>query len=119
MTTRLPLPTFLVLALTAPVSASDLDLTRAVVVSPESLSGPVSKATRMLVEEVEARSMARWGQTEKWPAAGIPVIVVGPADEVGKRLDQLGIRLQTQTRSKPEGYQIGVATGGANPVVWV
>ena len=120
MTTRLSLPTCLVFALSAPALGADLDLTRAVVVTPPELSGPAAKAVRMLVEEVETRSMVRWDRAEKWPAAGTPVVVVGPADEIRKLLDKQGVRLpRAPAQVKPEGYQIGVAADGATPVVWV
>src|SRR5690348_10854364 len=83
----------LLFALSAPTSAADLDLNRAVVVTPPNLSGPAAKAAQMLVEEVEARSMVRWERSEAWPAAGMPVVVIGPADEVRKLLDKQSIKL--------------------------
>ena len=120
MITRLSLLTFLVLALSAPAPAADLDLTRAVVVTPPNLSKPEAKAVRMLVEEVEVRSMASWDRGEKWPAAGTPVVVVGPASEVRKLLDKRGVRLPNPSaQPRPEGYQIGVTADGPTPVVWV
>src|SRR5215470_11397456 len=102
----------LILALlAAPLAAAgpDLDLTRAVVVTPTALSGPPAKAVRMLVEEVEQRSMVRWDRAEKWPAGGTPIVVVGPADGVRDLLERQGVRLPAAARPKPEGYRIGVA----------
>jgi hypothetical protein len=98
---------------------SDLDLTRAVVVTPAGLSGPAAKAVRMLVEEVEHRTMVRWDRIEKWPAGGTPVVVVGPANGVRDLLEQHGIRLPAATQPRPEGYRIGVAGDRTAPVVWV
>jgi len=98
---------------------ADLDLTRAVVITPAGLSGPPAKAIRMLVEEVEQRSMARWERAEKWPADGTPVVVVGLADGVRDLLDRRGVRLPAAVQPKPEGYRIGVDGNGAAPVVWV
>jgi hypothetical protein len=69
MLTRLALPTCLVFALSAPVSAADIALTRAVVVTPPNIAGSAVTAVRMLAEEVEVRSMARWERAEQWPAA--------------------------------------------------
>jgi hypothetical protein len=105
----------------APLAAADpdLDLTRAVVVTPAELSGRPAKAVRMLVEEVEQRSMVRWDRTEKWPAGGTPVVVVGPADGVRDLLDRQGVRLPAAPRPKPEGYRIGVAGDKETPVVWI
>src|SRR5262245_13126801 len=120
MSARLSFSTGLVFVLTVPATAADLDLTRAVVVTPPNLSGPAAKAVRMLAEEVEARSMVRWDHAEKWPAGGTPVVVVGAADGVRKLLDKQGIRVPVPAgRPKPEGYQIGVAAVGTTPVVWV
>src|SRR5262245_49966643 len=111
----------------APLAAAgpDLDLTRAVVVTSAGLSGPPVKAVRMLVEEVEQRSMVRWDRAQKWPAGGTPVVVVGPADGVRDLLGRQGVQLPAVARPRPEGYRIGVASpvasapGGAAPVVWV
>jgi hypothetical protein len=110
-----------VLMWAAPVAAAgpDLDLTRAAVVTPAGLSGPAAKAVRMLVEEVEARSMARWDRPETWPAAGNPVIVVGPGEQVRQLLAARGVKLPASPQPKPEGYQIGTAADGTTPVVWV
>src|SRR5438046_1010438 len=108
MTARLSLPICLVFVLSAPAAAADLDLTRAVVVTPSGLSGPAAKAVRVLVEEVEARSMVRWDRVEKWPAAGAPVVAVGSSDEVRKLLDRQCIKIAAPAgQPKPEGYQIG------------
>ena len=120
MTTRLSLPTCLAFVLSAPAAAADLDLTRTVVVTPPNQSKPAAKAVRMLVEEVEARSLVRWDRAEKWPAAGTPIVVVGAADEVRKLLDKQGMQLPKPAEQlKPEGYLIGAAADGANPIVWV
>ncbi len=119
MISRLTL-TLLALPLAAsPLAAANIDLTRAVVVTPAGLSGPPAKAVQMLVEEVEQRSMVRWDPAEKWPAGGTPAVVVGPADGVRDLLDRQGVRLPAAARPRPEGYRIGVAGGGAAPVVWV
>jgi hypothetical protein len=100
-------------------AGADLDLTRAVVVTPAGLSGPPAKAVRILVEEVEQRSMVRWDRAEKWPSGGTPVVVVGPADGVRDLLDGHGVRLPAVARPAAEGYRIGVCEKGAAPVVWV
>src|SRR5262252_5198395 len=124
----LALLTLALLAAPLATAGPDLDLTRAVVVTPAGLSGPPAKAVRMLVEEVEQRSMVRWDRAEKWPSAGTPVVVVGPADGVRDLLDRHGVRLPARrpaARPAPEGYRIGTASpvasapGGTAPVVWV
>src|SRR5216117_3494819 len=54
-----------------------LDLTRATIVSPASLSRPEQKAIAMLVEEVEKRTQIRWAAASSWPIDGPTVIAVG------------------------------------------
>src|SRR6266496_155968 len=55
-----------------------LDLSKAVVVSPENLSGPEKKALSLLVEEVDKRTNIRWERASSWPSSPTPVIAVGP-----------------------------------------
>jgi hypothetical protein len=100
----------------APLAAAEpLDLTAATVVAPPGLAGPEAKAVRMLVEEVEARSLVRWRVAEKWSADG-PVVVVGPAAGVGKLLQAGGVPAPNDLgEGGKEGYQVG--TSGR--AVWV
>ncbi len=62
----------------ARAAAAEIDLTRAVIVVPDGLSGPEEKAVRVLVEEVEARSGIRWDVMLRWPTGEVPVVAVGP-----------------------------------------
>ncbi|MHB1556574.1 MAG: hypothetical protein ACYC61_03720 [Isosphaeraceae bacterium] len=62
----------------ARADAKEIDLTRAVVVVPDGLSGPEEKAVHVLVEEVEARSGIRWDVMLRWPTGEVPVVAVGP-----------------------------------------
>jgi hypothetical protein len=121
MISRLILALLALSLMAAPLAAADpeLDLTRAVVVTPAGLSGPPAKAVRMLVEEVEQRSMVRWDRAEKWPAVGNPIVVVGMAGDVRSLLDKQGVRLPVAARPRPEGYRIGVTGDRAAPIVWV
>ena len=56
-----------------------LDLSRAVVVTPSSLSGRERKAVDLLVEDVTRRSGIRWKVLERLPAEPVPVVAVGPS----------------------------------------
>jgi hypothetical protein len=58
--------------------AAEIDLTRAVVVVPDGLSGPEEKAVRVLVEEVRSRSGIAWDVMLRWPGVAVPVVAVGP-----------------------------------------
>ena len=60
-----------------------LELRGAVVVTPETLSGPAQKAVRMLIEEVERRSQVRWARVTKRPDGAAAIIIsrsTGPAE---------------------------------------
>ena len=61
------------------VTAAEIDLSRAIVVVPDGLSGPENKAVRLLVEEVRKRSRIGWDVMIRWPSGAVPVIAVGPA----------------------------------------
>src|SRR5689334_23712986 len=56
-----------------------LDLRQAKVVAPPNLSGPEKKAVTMLVEEVQRRTGIRWPVSSASPAAGEPLVVLGPS----------------------------------------
>jgi hypothetical protein len=126
MIARLLLSAVLALVATAePLAAAEpnIDLTRAVVISASNLAKPpalIEQAVRMLVEEVDKRSMIRWERIEKWAPDKRPVIVVGLADGVHKLLDRQGVTHPAPAaRPVPEGYQIGVSADRALPIVWV
>ncbi len=73
------LVSFLLLATSAAFAA---DLTRAVVVAPESLSPREHKAVEMLVDEVAKRSGVTWKIAHDWPADDTAVVAVGPVSAV-------------------------------------
>src|SRR5262249_12435842 len=60
--------------------AGEIDLSRAVVVVPDGLATPESKAVQLLVDDVRRRSHIGWNVMLRWPADDtVPVIAVGPA----------------------------------------
>ncbi len=81
MTTTLTIAMLLLGGATHPprAAAAEIDLSRAVVVVPDGLSGPEEKAVQVLVEEVRARSGIAWDVMLRWPREALPVVVVGPA----------------------------------------
>src|SRR4051794_4457543 len=56
---------------------TSLDLSKATVVAPASLTGPEKKAVTMLAEEVERRTNLRWEIKPDWPDTMGPTILVG------------------------------------------
>src|ERR1039458_1298759 len=101
--------------------AKEIDLSKAVVVVPDGLSGPENKATRLLIEEVRKRSQVEWNILLRWPTRNVPVIAVGPA----RLIDSFPRELREQIPALPlgkekEGFRIQtVAEGNGPPVVTV
>ena len=64
----------------APAGAysSLVDLTRATIVTPSTLTVPERTAVRVLVEEIERRTTVRLPVASHWPNGTIPVIGIGP-----------------------------------------
>src|SRR4051794_37906157 len=83
-----------------------LDLTKAVVVAPEDLSGPEKKALSMLLDEVGRRSGVRWEVAPTLPDHA-PVIAVGQEPALrakGPRLEEWLTRHPAPSGS--EGYRL-------------
>jgi hypothetical protein len=66
-------------ALSSLARGEEIDLSRAVVVVPDGLSGPETKAVQLLAEEVKTRAQIGWDVSIRWPTAAVPVIAVAPA----------------------------------------
>ena len=94
-----------------------IDLSKAVVVVPDGLSGPENKATRLLVEEVRNRSGLEWNVSLRWPKSEVPVIAVGPARLFDTFPRELKEQLPGLTREAKEGYRIQTSAAGKGPPV--
>ena len=91
------------------VPSAALDLSKAVVVSPENVSGPEKKAVTMLVEEVEKRTQIRWERSSSWPPSPTPVIAVGPASALNSFAGEFAEELSNDRGvDGAEGYRIRV-----------
>ena len=92
----------------------EIDMSRAVVVVPDGMSGPENKAVRLLVEEVRARTGITWEVALRWPSSAVPVIAIGPDRLL--RSDTSPIREHIATRPPPgdakEGFRIRTLDGG-------
>lgn len=60
------------------LGAAAADLTKAVVVAPQSLNKQEKKAVEMLVDEVAKRTNVRWQVVDAWPQGDAAVVAVGP-----------------------------------------
>ena len=93
-----------------------IDLTKAVIVVPDGLSGPENKATRLLVEEVRNRSGLEWDVSLRWPKSEVPVIAVGPARLFDTFPHELKEQLPSLTPGNTkEGYVIQTSAAGKAP----
>jgi len=101
-------------------AAAPLDLSKAVVVSPPTLSGPEKKAIQVLIEEVEKRTQVRLPTASVWPAESTPVIAVGPASALKSFAGKHAATLAADRGvAGAEGYRIRVRKDGAAPAVFV
>jgi len=84
------------------------DLTKAVVVAPDSLSPREKKAVVMLVDEVRKRTMVRWTVLNAIPKSqDAPVILVGPQAKIRPLLAPSDVSApKPGEASRAEGYQI-------------
>jgi hypothetical protein len=86
---------------------AELDLSKAVVVTPPKLSPPEQRAVRLLVEEVEKRTLIRWEVSHIWPADSVPVIGVGPVSALASFSGPFAKKIAAQPEVKgAEGFRI-------------
>ena len=99
-------------------ASTELDLSRAVVVTPQDLSGPQRKAVDMLLDEVERHSRLRWSEAHAWPSDGRPVVAVGPASRLPAFAGPYADSWSAKSASLPaEGFTLRVMDGKAVLVV--
>ncbi|MBX3179488.1 MAG: hypothetical protein KF886_19200 [Candidatus Hydrogenedentes bacterium] len=107
-------------SLALPAGAAPLDLFNAVVVTPEPDSTPEQKAVEMLVEEVAARSLARWEVRRELPADNVPVIVVGRHSVLTSYGEAAANAVgEAPAGGKAEGYRVKTVSGRGAPTVLV
>src|SRR5258708_14411075 len=103
----------LVCALALPPTVCGLDLTRAIIVTPASLTKPEQKAVAMLVEEVAKRTAVRWRVEQSIPTDGSAIILVGQTPQL-RNISGAEPFLSNSASSGPaEGFSIRVRTDGA------
>ncbi len=99
--------------------AKPVDLSKAVVVVPDGLSGPENKSVRLLIDEVRNRSRIEWSVSLRWPTHDVPVIALGPA----RLLDSFPRELRERfpaliPATEKEGFRIQTGDeAGTAPVV--
>jgi len=103
------------------MAAEPLDLRQAVVVCPSDLTKAENTAVRMLVEEVEKRTMVRWQVVHEWPDDSVPVVAVGPSSSLKAFAGPLAKAVADRpVKEGAEGYRIFVLTEGRKaPTVFV
>ena len=79
---RLFLPALFVLCCAAACASAAVaeltDITGAVLVTPATMTKAEQNAADMLLDEVEARTGVRWGETHAWPGDAPVVVALGP-----------------------------------------
>jgi hypothetical protein len=100
--------------------SSLIDLTRATIVTPPTLTTTERTAVRVLVEEIEKRTTVRLPVASQWPADTVPAIAIGPL-ATASGWAAAGLRnASPATAPGAEGYRIVVsAAGRAAPTVLV
>ncbi|HEV3447914.1 MAG TPA: hypothetical protein VG099_24970 [Gemmataceae bacterium] len=93
-------------------------------VTPDNLGKPETHAVRMLVEEVQKRTLLRWEVKHAWPTESVPVIAVGPEHALqgfaGQFAGELARRPEGSAAAHAEGFRIVVRKGSAaTPAVLV
>jgi hypothetical protein len=107
-----------------PASGGFLELHKATVFAPNSLTARERKAVQMLVEEVEERTQIRWTVTDVEPspglinARGVAVIAVGPAAALDTLAGSDTDKLISATPG-PEGYRLQTGSRQGIPAVYV
>src|SRR6266516_4263055 len=91
----------------------ELNLAKAVIVSPANLSKQEKKALTLLVEEVEKRTLVRWDISSSWPAESTAVVAVGSVSRLAEFAGPYAEKLAGGQRSiGVEGYHILVEKAG-------
>ena len=109
-------------------SASAIDLSHGVVVTPAKLTRQEQKAVEMLVSEVEKRSQIRWAVTNAWPTASAnnsdtdttAIIAVGQGIGINGLNHPFTKEFAAEKPSTaPEGFRIRTKTGKGAPSVFI
>ena len=99
--------------------ASEIDLSRAVIVAPAGLSGPENKAVQMLTEEVEKRTQIKLGRNVSILTDVTAMIVIIPMSSLKSFAGAFAAQMEFEKDPAAEGYHIRVAKKGAAPIVFV
>src|ERR1051325_4600673 len=98
------------------VREESIDLSSAIIVSPEGAPGPERKAVQMLTEEVMKRTRRRWARETAWPTNDVPIVVVGSSASLQRLAKVRGVEITT--RNAREGYRIWIERA-PHRVVWI
>ena len=95
-----------------------LDLSRAVVVVPQSLREPERNAVGLLVDDVARKPGIRWKVLEQCPGDGCPVLAVGPVASAPAFAGPFARTMAEERGPEPaEGYRIRTAAAGPEVLV--
>jgi hypothetical protein len=97
-------------AASATPAAASIDLRRAVIVTPATTAKAERTAVRVLIEEVEKRSLVRLPVSSTWPGATVPVIAVGLQETARAWAKPVAASAAAGRAAGREGYRIHVDT---------
>ncbi len=96
------------------------DFTKAVLVAPVGLGSVEQTAIRMLVEEIEKRTLVRLALSDEWPGSSVPVVAVGPLSRLQDFRGPLSISERELGDLGEEGYLLRTGKEGRQaPAAWV
>lgn len=113
---------YVVLAISASVFAqpnavAEIDLSKATIVAPPTLTKSENKAVEMLVEEVENRTQIRLARSSTFSSGNAPVISILP--ESALKNFAKGYTVPISSERGAEGYHIRIVSGRTSPTVFV
>ncbi len=120
---RLFLPALFVLCCAAACASAAVaeltDITGAVLVTPATMTKAEQNAADMLLDEVEARTGVRWGETHAWPGDAPVVLALGPQESLASFAGPHAAAFaDNPVAGRSEGFRIrGAETGEKKAVV--
>jgi hypothetical protein len=106
---RLVGSTILMLVAAEALFAGEIDLTRAVILSPAKATAPEQKAVQLLQDEVAKRTWLHWPLVHAWPSEATAVIAICQADVLDSLTrSHLDAAARPAVPDKPESYWIHV-----------
>ncbi len=103
----------------AVTEVEEIDLSRAVLLTPPGLSVREETTVDFMLDEVEKRTRIRWDRVTRAPADGRPVVALGRAPRLAEFAGRHAAEVSAEANPGREGYRIRVFDEGGAPQVVV